>query len=1102
MPSSLSCTRLRSRPGRPLAVLFVGVVLAAALSPATAYSAQDAPGRLEGIVRVQGDDSAISGAIVRLLNQSDGAVVDQSTTGSAGRYSLSAPTGVYDLDVTGGPVKSRFVAKVRGVEVGSDIKLNVAVQPLMRFSGRVRDAAGTPLSGINVNTSAGSTVTATDGTFEVIGPAGTHWVQLSRSFDQSGAHRIGVLVRDVDLSEDRSADLTFPIGSTKVVVRDDLGRAVAGATASLSTYETCPDGCPVDFDVWPGETDTTTWSDVQGVTDGNGEVVFTTVPTRKLRLSAEAPAEAGLGILHRTVTVPAAGQLQAVLRSSVTLRGRLTAGFGEGIFEGKVTLENDEYRSTGGEFFGEDGSFVVKAPPGRYRLSVAADLGSYEEQQGMESWATATGAFVTLPDFELSGDRTQDLHLPTSTHTVRVVDHAGNPAPAVLSGCSGNSGIRCGWLAGRFNGEGTAPVELFPGGVGTGLLLNNGWARENGEDVWTVFAGAPLTVSASSGLLHQTVTVDGAGASTEVRLPATVRVSGTAGDSRGAFDQVGASGDAVVTIDGSDYGAWTGGGTYQLDVPPGRHTISFEDREHYDDYEEPTATLPTWWGVSVERDITGPTTLNFTVPDATAGYVRFVDAEGYPNLGNMWLQGSTLAADVPIGGGLVGRGWIRTDFISPDEHGVFSVPLFGRSTLSGYQYELPGAPWGDTRWVDLRLSPGEHLVVATAARMASADPSAPRDVSVTTYGTTLMPTWVTPEEDGGGTLTYLVTVTDPAGETRRQTTPWNVVTFSHLKPDTPYTVTVRAVNTHGTGPAVTVTATTGDAPPTTPDTAPGTPTTTNPGTGPSTTSPTPDHPGRAEPGASGATSGRPGYWALAADGKVYNFGDAPALGHTAAAAVDLEPTPTGRGYWTLNRDGNIGSFGDATALGHVDLRQLGKGEEPASLSATPSGQGYWVFTNRGRAIAFGDAPFLGDVSDVNLNGPVLDSVATPSGQGYYMVASDGGIFAFGDAAFVGSMGGQKLNAPVQSLVPDSDGKGYWLVAGDGGIFAFDAPFKGSLGGMRLNKPVVGMVRYGDGYLMVGADGGIFNFSSLPFSGSLGGNPPTSPVVAVAALPSV
>jgi ribosomal protein L24E len=130
---------------------------------------------------------------------------------------------------------------------------------------------------------------------------------------------------------------------------------------------------------------------------------------------------------------------------------------------------------------------------------------------------------------------------------------------------------------------------------------------------------------------------------------------------------------------------------------------------------------------------------------------------------------------------------------------------------------------------------------------------------------------------------------------------------------------------------------------------------------------------------------------------------------------------------------------------------------------------------------------------------VLDSIPSADGKGYYMVASDGGIFSFGDAVFMGSMGGKPLNKPVQSLVPDGDGSGYWLVASDGGIFAFDAPFKGSMGAIKLNKPVTGMVRYGDGYLMVGEDGGIFSFSSKKFAGSLGDNPPAKPITSVAVL---
>jgi hypothetical protein len=253
------------------------------------------------------------------------------------------------------------------------------------------------------------------------------------------------------------------------------------------------------------------------------------------------------------------------------------------------------------------------------------------------------------------------------------------------------------------------------------------------------------------------------------------------------------------------------------------------------------------------------------------------------------------------------------------------------------------------------------------------------------------------------------------------------------------------------------------------------------------------------------TASRSGYWMLGTDGRVYSFGhaeshgDAPATAGRSVEAADLEPTVSGQGYWVVDSAGRVSTHGDAFALGNVEPGRLVAGETVTSLSATPSGRGYWIFTTKGRTLAFGDARHFGDLAAQKLNGPVLDSIPTPSGQGYYMVASDGGIFAFGDARFFGSMGGKTLNAPVQSLVPDVDGVGYWLVAADGGVFSFDAPFRGSLGGTKLNKPITGMVPFGNGYLMVGQDGGIFNFSDRPFSGSLGDHPPSAPIVAVAAL---
>lgn len=68
------------------------------------------------------------------------------------------------------------------------------------------------------------------------------------------------------------------------------------------------------------------------------------------------------------------------------------------------------------------------------------------------------------------------------------------------------------------------------------------------------------------------------------------------------------------------------------------------------------------------------------------------------------------------------------------------------------------------------------------------------------------------------------------------------------------------------------------------------------------------------------------------------------------------------------------------------------------------------------------------------------------------------------------------------------------------MFAFgDASFRASIAGAHLNRAVNGLVPFGNGYLMVAPDGGVFNFSNKPFYGSLGSNPPSAPIIGIAAF---
>jgi ribosomal protein L24E len=247
----------------------------------------------------------------------------------------------------------------------------------------------------------------------------------------------------------------------------------------------------------------------------------------------------------------------------------------------------------------------------------------------------------------------------------------------------------------------------------------------------------------------------------------------------------------------------------------------------------------------------------------------------------------------------------------------------------------------------------------------------------------------------------------------------------------------------------------------------------------------------------------PGYWLMASDGGVYQFGTTnfgSMRGHTLnQPIVGSAALEDGLGYWLVAADGGVFAFGAAGfygSTGGVHLNQPIVGMAP-----TPDGHGYWLVARDGGIFTFGDAGFYGSTGNVHLNQPIVGMAATPNGQGYWLVAADGGIFTFGDAGFYGSTGGIHINQPVVGMAATSEGKGYWLVARDGGIFTFgDAGFYGSTGGIHINQPVVGMAATseGKGYWLVASDGGIFTFGDAPFLGSTGGDPGPAPIIGMAA----
>ena len=243
-----------------------------------------------------------------------------------------------------------------------------------------------------------------------------------------------------------------------------------------------------------------------------------------------------------------------------------------------------------------------------------------------------------------------------------------------------------------------------------------------------------------------------------------------------------------------------------------------------------------------------------------------------------------------------------------------------------------------------------------------------------------------------------------------------------------------------------------------------------------------------------------GYWMVASDGGVFNFGTTHFFGSTGNVnltkpIVGIAATPRGDGYWLVASDGGIFAFGRAAFHGSTGNVHLTK--PIVGMAPTPDGRGYWLVASDGGIFAFGDARFLGSTGNVHLAKPIVGMAATPDGKGYWLVASDGGIFSFGDAAFAGSTGNVHLTRPIVGMAAYPGATGYWLVASDGGIFAFGgAGFHGSTGNVRLAKPIVGMAATpsGDGYWLVASDGGIFAFGNARFFGSTGNVRLAKPIV--------
>ena len=233
-----------------------------------------------------------------------------------------------------------------------------------------------------------------------------------------------------------------------------------------------------------------------------------------------------------------------------------------------------------------------------------------------------------------------------------------------------------------------------------------------------------------------------------------------------------------------------------------------------------------------------------------------------------------------------------------------------------------------------------------------------------------------------------------------------------------------------------------------------------------------------------ASASGKGYLMAAQDGGIFNFGDAAFDGNTytdgltglsgahplAAPIVGMAANPTGAGYWLVAADGGVFDFGGAPFKGSTYTYGLTGLSGAHALAApivaiipTPDGGGYWLVAADGGVFDFGNAKFFGSTYTQGytglggshpISGRIVGGAAAPNGNGYWLVSSTGAVYNFGSApnegdvmtqGYTGLGGTHPLPAPIVSIAADPAGTGYWIAGSDGAVYNFgSAPNEGDV----------------------------------------------------------
>ena len=229
-------------------------------------------------------------------------------------------------------------------------------------------------------------------------------------------------------------------------------------------------------------------------------------------------------------------------------------------------------------------------------------------------------------------------------------------------------------------------------------------------------------------------------------------------------------------------------------------------------------------------------------------------------------------------------------------------------------------------------------------------------------------------------------------------------------------------------------------------------------------------------------------------GSIATFGDARPLGSPGRAGPDLvgiAVAPDGQGYWAVAASGAVFAYGDAKNYGSV--KHYAPARPVAGIVATPTGRGYWVLSGHGGVFSFGNAHYYGSLGKSRLSASVVCMAATPDGHGYWLVTANGHVYTYGDARFYGSLSADYPKIAVRGIAPTPSGRGYWLATTSGHVYSFGtARYHGAMAvslrtkrgtSRTTSSPItlsaIATAAGGRGYWLLASNGTVHGYGSAP-----------------------